>query len=165
MIEVSEWKSFLHQFDSKGVPKQPFTVTSRMSIYLGHITSLDGVTFKERGLLSGLTTLTSLRSTVFEKQMKLRDLPEDFDIAASVNPSEAELAMMRALPIEKIDMIDWHSECGTAHCLYGSVQRKFGDMSLKPLDEGFRLLPSMMGVVYTETSTMRRYLESIQETA
>lgn len=46
-------------------------------------------------------------------------------------------------------MSDFHSECGTAHCLAGWAQALAGDMDADPAEEGRRLIPSVSHLFYT----------------
>ena len=154
---------------------------------LNHVNSLDSVTFAKKCLLHGLTsvrsldgvmlpegcTLSSLRSVTSLGGVKLsegctlRGLPNNLDIASNVTPSDEEIVLMRQIPLDGLEMSDWHTkyECGTSHCLYGWAQSLAGNMHAKPFSEGQRLLPSMQPFVFMGNEPMKRYLEGLHKAA
>lgn len=60
------------------------------------------------------------------------------------NISDAEWEIVRRIPLDRVRMQDWHSSCGTAHCLAGWAQvlaSKFSSTS--PAEAGRLRLPSL----------------------
>jgi len=134
---------------------------------LRSVTSLGGVKLSEGCRLNELYSVTSLGGVKLSEGCTLRGLPNNLDIASNVTPSDEEIVLMRQIPLDGLEMSDWHTkyECGTSHCLYGWAQSLAGNMHAKPFSEGQRLLPSMQPFVFMGNEPMKRYLEGLHKAA
>jgi len=130
---------------------------------LTNITTLDGVKFAKDVTLKGLNNVTSLGNVEFADGIRLYGLYNV--IVNPVNITEDELAILRQIPIDNLDMSGWHNDCGTTHCLAGWAQVLSGLESddASAYDDGCRLLPSMQWYFFASTDAVKQYLQSIQK--
>jgi hypothetical protein len=128
---------------------------------LAAVTSLDGLALGNDCALSGLAAVTSLDGLTLGSDCILSGLPETLEI--KVQPSEEELKILRAIPIEKLKMDSWH--CGTTHCLAGWAQIVCGAIPDRntAFRDGQRLLPSMKPYFFAPQEAVERYLKSLHK--
>ncbi len=135
---------------------------------LDDLTHLKGVRGAPGVNLHRLTSLKTLDGFVGAPYMNIRGLISLetlgdykpvlttglFDLQIlEVNPryiTDEEVDILKRIPLDKLVMEDWHSECGTVHCLAG-----WGQVLTMPKNErihtpidGFNALPSMSPYFY-----------------
>ena len=115
---------------------------------LTSIETLDGFIGSEHMGLIGLTSLETLGDYKPELNITLLNLK-----VLEINPryiTDKEVDILSQIPLDKLGMENWHSNCGTVHCLAG-----WGQVLTVPEDErahteldGFNALPSMSPYFY-----------------
>lgn len=123
------------------------------------VTSLDGIQLAQNCQLYHLAGVTSLDGIQLAEGCTLHNL-ENVTVKP-LNPSEAELDIMKRIPVERLKMSNWH--CGTSHCLAGFAQvldgREAEDASA--FRDGCEILPSMQGFFFASQNNMTKFLRTL----
>ena len=91
----------------------------------------------------------------------LYNLPEGIKITVS-NLTEEEKQKLSRIPLDHLNMDNWHNDCGTAYCLAGWMETFYPDPEKATAEIGQDHLPNVGHLFFAPTESVRKWLESLR---